>query len=53
MIFEQYLKDTKGNVASMFAIFLLVLIAAIGSAIDYARLVTTNSKLLFVVTSLA
>ena len=45
MILKQYSKDTKGNVASMFAISLLVLIAAIGSAIDYARLVTTNSKL--------
>ena len=44
MILKQYSQDTKGNVASMFAISLLVLIAAIGSAIDYARLVSTHSK---------
>jgi len=45
MTFEQYTKDTKGNVATMFGISLLVFIAAIGCAIDYARLISTNSKL--------
>ena len=44
MIFNQYSKDTKGNVALMFAISLLVFIGVIGSAIDYARLVSTHSK---------
>lgn len=45
MTFKQYSNDTKGNVATMFGISLLVFIAAIGSAIDYARLISTNSKL--------
>ena len=45
MIFKKYAKDTKGNVATMFGISLLVFIAAIGCAIDYARLISTNSKL--------
>ena len=45
MTFKQYAKDTKGNVATMFGISLLVFIAAIGCAIDYARLISATSKL--------
>jgi len=45
MTFKHYTKDTKGNVSTMLGISLLVFIAAIGCAIDYARLISTNSKL--------
>ena len=45
MIFKSYRKNTEGNVATMFGISLLMIIAASGAAIDYLRLNQTNTKL--------
>lgn len=42
---RRYLKDSSGNVAMMFAIGLLVIITAVGAAVDFTRLEKSQSKL--------
>lgn len=53
MIFKSYKKNTEGNVATMFAVSLLTLIAAAGTAVDYSRITKANSKLQDLTDSLA
>ena len=44
-IFSRLLADRQGNIAIMFAIVLVPLIAAIGASLDYVRAYNTRSKM--------